>query len=484
MPAADLDQAHLDQAHLDQAVMLADEGKLDKFAVLEPLERFLAEWTPARVKKTRQNKRLEPGSDSTRTDKALGMGMQSHLAFVPTKPDHRYFYGLDAVRFCAATLVALFHLTWQLKPIALTMPVGWVGVQIFFVISGFVIANSAAGATPGKFLRGRFLRLYPVAWLCVPITLACLVAAPGIHKDIGIFTMLSIRATLGSVVLLGTSFLTSAYWTLPIELAFYSLILLVLIFGSFKSIERVAHALVALGLIFIPLLWADSRGYISAPWIDPKYGPQNMLLYRHSCYFALGIYFWLWSRSALSFLGLFSAIVALALAAVEISCRADEVYHLMNAPMDEPFFIGLSISAFAVGVTMIALAIFFASETPRPWANIIRVLGLMTYPIYLLHESVGGVVFGTLLPRFPIWMSFPLAFSAVCFVAWCVVSFAEPAARSFLVRCMDDTSRRATEATRLRSRAAGALWVRNALLRRRSSLLRQSSDQAAGKTLR
>jgi hypothetical protein len=58
MPAADLDQAHLDQAHLDQAVMLADEGKLDKFAVLEPLERFLAEWTPARVKKTRQSKRL------------------------------------------------------------------------------------------------------------------------------------------------------------------------------------------------------------------------------------------------------------------------------------------------------------------------------------------------------------------------------------------------------------------------------------------
>jgi exopolysaccharide production protein ExoZ len=295
--------------------------------------------------------------------------------------------------------------------------------------------------------------------------------------------VLSIKAALGSVALVGKSFLTGAYWTLPIELAFYSLILLVLIFGSFKRIERVAHALVALGLIFIPVLWADSRGYISAPWIDPKYGPQNMLLYRHSCYFALGIYFWLWSRSTLSSLGLFSAIVALSLAAVEISCRADEVYHLINNPMDEAFFIALSISAFAVGVTMIAVTIFFASETPPPCANTIRVLGLMTYPIYLLHESVGGAVFGTLLPRLPIWMSLPLAFFAVCFVAWCVVSFAEPAARSFLVRCMDDTSRRATEAARLCSRSAGTLWVRNALRRRRSSLLRQSSDQAVGKTL-
>jgi hypothetical protein len=35
------------------------------------LERFRAKWIPVRVKKTRQNKRIEPGSDSIRTDKAL-----------------------------------------------------------------------------------------------------------------------------------------------------------------------------------------------------------------------------------------------------------------------------------------------------------------------------------------------------------------------------------------------------------------------------
>jgi exopolysaccharide production protein ExoZ len=173
-------------ADLDQAVIVAGKGKRGKFAVSE----------------------------------RLGMGSAIASSLLPMKPDHRYFYGLDAVRFCAATLVALFHLTWRLKPIALAMPVGWVGVQIFFVISGFVIANSAAGATPGKLLKGRFLRLYPVAWICVPITLVCLVAVHGIHKRVGVFTVLSIKAALGSVALVGKSFLTSAYWTLPIELAF------------------------------------------------------------------------------------------------------------------------------------------------------------------------------------------------------------------------------------------------------------------------
>src|SRR6201992_3660207 len=35
------------------------------------LERFRAKWIPVRVKKTRQNKKLEPGSDSIRTGNAL-----------------------------------------------------------------------------------------------------------------------------------------------------------------------------------------------------------------------------------------------------------------------------------------------------------------------------------------------------------------------------------------------------------------------------
>jgi hypothetical protein len=35
------------------------------------LERFRAKWIPVRVKKTRQNRKLEPGSDSIRTEQAL-----------------------------------------------------------------------------------------------------------------------------------------------------------------------------------------------------------------------------------------------------------------------------------------------------------------------------------------------------------------------------------------------------------------------------
>src|SRR5580692_989507 len=38
---------------------------------MDKLERFRAKWIPVRVKKTRQNKNLEPRSDSIGTEKAL-----------------------------------------------------------------------------------------------------------------------------------------------------------------------------------------------------------------------------------------------------------------------------------------------------------------------------------------------------------------------------------------------------------------------------
>ena len=46
---------------------------------------------------------------------------------------------------------------------------GWIGVEIFFVISGYVIASSAEGAAPRTFLRRRAQRLLPAAWVCATI---------------------------------------------------------------------------------------------------------------------------------------------------------------------------------------------------------------------------------------------------------------------------------------------------------------------------
>ena len=51
-----------------------------------PLERFRAKWKPVRVKKTRQNKNLEPRSDSIGTEKALANELDANR--FAAAPDH------------------------------------------------------------------------------------------------------------------------------------------------------------------------------------------------------------------------------------------------------------------------------------------------------------------------------------------------------------------------------------------------------------
>jgi hypothetical protein len=41
--------------------------------MFEELKRFRAKWTPVRVKKTRQNKKIERGHDSIQSERALGV---------------------------------------------------------------------------------------------------------------------------------------------------------------------------------------------------------------------------------------------------------------------------------------------------------------------------------------------------------------------------------------------------------------------------
>jgi peptidoglycan/LPS O-acetylase OafA/YrhL len=109
---------------------------------------------------------------------------------------HPYYSGVDAIRFVAALLVMVYHLGfWSWAGNGTTARIfngaarfesatsftwfGWVGVEIFFVISGFVIANSANEASAAAFLRGRILRLYPAAWICATSTAVFMVLGNG-----------------------------------------------------------------------------------------------------------------------------------------------------------------------------------------------------------------------------------------------------------------------------------------------------------------
>lgn len=77
------------------------------------------------------------------------------------------FHTLDALRGVAAIAVMLYHAGYQAP---LLMPRGYLAADLFFVLSGFVLAHSYEqrlrdGMGLGAFLRLRLQRLYPLIWL-------------------------------------------------------------------------------------------------------------------------------------------------------------------------------------------------------------------------------------------------------------------------------------------------------------------------------
>ena len=99
------------------------------------------------------------------------------------------FYGIQYLRGVAALMVAYFHLAGQL-PIYDAWFRDWFagtlnfasGVDIFFVVSGFIMVITSARDTPWMFLEKRLIRIVPLYWIITLFVVAGYLAAPGMFR--------------------------------------------------------------------------------------------------------------------------------------------------------------------------------------------------------------------------------------------------------------------------------------------------------------
>lgn len=307
----------------------------------------------------------------------------------------RNLSAIDLLRFACALLVLAFHYgtvfasgkSPHLRALG-AMPAlphawlryswfGWVGVELFFVISGCVIAGSAEGASASDFLRRRALRLFPAAWLCATLGLVMLAVA-----GLPLLPLLGDWARSITVPVTGP-WIDPSYWTLGVEWVFYLLVTALLGRGGGGRLEPLAWGLTLWSLGF----WiALALGLLPAT-LHVQRLPELLLL-THGSFFALGIFARAYLARGLTVARASGVVLALGAALTEVTAHAagEATHYGMIAAMDVPALV------FAAGLLPIFAAHRFQPLCARLPRGLAATLGLATYPLYLIHQDVGGVL--------------------------------------------------------------------------------------------
>lgn len=167
------------------------------------------------------------------------------------------FQELDALRGIAALMVVLFHYTMKRPEAELGFKLGTTGVDLFFIISGFVIFMSLTKAkTSLDFVINRVSRLYPTYWACVTFTFVLITffalknhEAIPLKQYVGNMTMFQYY--------LGITDLDGPYWTMIIEMIFYIGIVLLFHFKALKYLNPIGMTL-SLSVVLLTTFFYNS----------------------------------------------------------------------------------------------------------------------------------------------------------------------------------------------------------------------------------
>lgn len=325
---------------------------------------------------------------------------------------------LDVLRFMAALAVVLYHYINRPEASDFGMfgaitQFGYLGVPLFFMISGYVIAVSAAQRSPWAFLVARAVRLYPAYWCGLAFTVAVVFLSSGKFPTLA---QLLANLTLFNDVL-GFANIDGVYWTLHAELRFYACVFVLLVLGVFNHYRWWLTVWLLITLVHL----FTGQPFFMGWFISPIYSP----------FFIAGILFYLMQR------GGYSWFVAMMLPA----CLLLALWRSFDVA-----------SSFIVDVTLLqrcicvaAVATFFAifycivrsqsdkqvivrTDIAKPllWRRFLPVMGALTYPLYLLHNVAGKEIIDTLIPFIgePTAIAVTVAFMLLCSLI--LVTYLEP----------------------------------------------------------
>lgn len=323
------------------------------------------------------------------------------------------FHEIDLLRLLAALAVLAFHYTYRgtamnamgearFETLAAVGQYGYLGVHLFFVISGLVILVTADGRSARQFIVSRVARLYPAYWCCLTITFLAMV-----FFGRGLFRVTAGQYLVNLTMLnsfVGVPAVDGAYWSLAVEMKFYLLVLVLMLCGQLRNVKHYLGLWLALTLWFLDHRVPVLSGLLIAPYAGCFIAGATLYLIARD---GNSVY-----KSVLLLGSFFAAqvrAVRATTAAVDGVC----------SPGD-PLVITLVLGAIFLLMYLIAIR-----ATQRFGWERFASFGAITYPLYLLHENLGYLAFSHFGKHVPPQVLLVAVTALMIAAAWCVHHFVE-----------------------------------------------------------
>ncbi|MBU2928371.1 acyltransferase family protein [Winogradskyella psychrotolerans] len=329
-------------------------------------------------------------------------------------------YHLDLIRFLAALYVVLYHYCFrgyakdnysilEFSPLEGFSKYGYLGVELFFMISGFVILMSAQNSNLIKFCISRFTRLYPAFWFCVLLTATIISLYGGPLFNVTLDQVL-INLTMFNGFI-GIEHVDGVYWSLVIELKFYILISLLLLFRIIKYIKVFSWLLLLIAITQIILPFSEAPTFMKVIYF--------MCFASKSPYFVAGMFFFLIKSEKNIIKNSLPIIISYILAIY----FAFEDTAKRNLKYDNAY----DFTIVCILITLFFVILFLLSTNKLSMFNkkVFLYLGILTYPLYLIHQKIGYIIFNNFGGYVNKWMLLFIVITGMLLVSYLINKFIE-----------------------------------------------------------
>jgi len=336
------------------------------------------------------------------------------------------FYEIDFLRFVAAVAVVLFHYMFRgfaeggyspisYAPYDQVAKYGYLGVHLFFMISGFVILLTAMKRDVVQFVISRIVRLYPAFWAGVSFTTLMIVFYGEELFSVSLPQYLSNLTMIDGY--LGVEPVDGVYWTLLVEIKFYILIFGILLIKKIQHIDWFLTGWLAISLVDVvmPL---------------PKL-IQFFLFPEWASYFISGALFYLIKLKGFKSRYIALLVISFCLSLFYAYQETIELSEFYSASFNAVIPLSLISLFYLIFVLIITNKVTFFRGT---W---VLKVGALTYPLYLVHQNVGFMLFTAYHDVINKYLLLVLVFAFVLVIAWLINQLIEKNLSVFLKQWLE-----------------------------------------------